>query len=93
MVSNQTDKDIIPINSLYSSIFRMFNKAAGIQDLRLIDYEEFFQNIELKITDANKKPLNADVYLKVRAYGGVVDAHNIKMTPDPVGHYNITKVA
>ena len=93
MVSNQTDKDIIPINSLYSSIFRMFNKAAGIQDLRLIDYEEFFQNMQLKITDANKKPLNADVYFNVKQYGSDEDAQNIIMTPNQVGHYNITKVA
>jgi len=61
MISNKSESDIIPIDSFYSAIYRLFNKDAGIQQYKLVHYDEFFEGMELNITDTNNKPINAEV--------------------------------
>jgi len=69
MISNKSESDIIPIDSFYSAIYRLFNKDAGIQQYKLVHYDEFFDGMELNITDTNNKPVNAEVYFRfVSAY-------------------------
>ena len=64
MISNKSESDIIPIDSFYSAIYRLFNKDAGIQQYKLVHYDEFFDGMELNITDTNNKPVNAEVYFR-----------------------------
>jgi hypothetical protein len=69
MISYKSESDIIPIDSFYSAIYRLFNKDAGIQQYKLVHYDEFFEGMELNITDTNNKPVNAEVYFRfVSAY-------------------------